>query len=250
MKTQDGPWSLVTHAERPDLLDGVDSLETDAFPEFMLHDPHWPAVAELAFGLLPDWQVYILSPQGQLVGLINTITLSWTGEIADLPTSYHGAVADASALHHAGDSANTLMGVQAIIDRSASGQGLITQALGVVTDLARQRGLTHAIGSVRPTAKEAYPLIPMEDYLAWRAPDGRRFDPWFRVQESIGGDALAITREPMRFEYPVQRWREWTGLVLPFDGQYVVPGAIAPLIVIGDVGVLEEDNVWFSYPPV
>ena len=59
-------------------------------------------------------------------------------------------------------------------------------------DSARSAGLVEGvIASVRPTWKERYPLIAIEEYMEWRRDDGTHFDPWLRIHELVGGEILA-----------------------------------------------------------
>ena len=48
----------------------------------------------------------------------------------------------------------------------------------------------------------------------------------------------------MRIEAPVSDWEEWTGVWMPEDGDYLIPGALAPLEVRDGVGLHIEPNVW------
>ena len=63
----------------------------------------------------------------------------------------------------------------------------------------------------RPTAKQDYPLIPIERYMAWRRADGSHFDPWLRIHERVGGELIAPAPESMVIRAPVADWEEWTG---------------------------------------
>lgn len=248
MTSAAGGLDWVSHAQRPELLEQVERLESESFPPYILADPHWPAIAEFAFGELPEWQLYLIGDDGRLLGLINTVTLHWDGEPMGLPAGYHEAVSLAREQHAARIEVNTLMGLQAIIDGEVAGRGLISAALRILPDVAAGRGLAHVIGSIRPTGKGDYPLIALADYACWRLPAGPLFDPWLRVQEAVGGQAMGVSRAAMVFSYPVAEWEAWCGYPMPADGQYVVPGAHAPLVVHGGQGTVQEYGVWFNYP--
>ena len=109
---------------------------------------------------------------------------------------------------------------------------------------AAAAGLASVIAAVRPTLKERYPLIPIERYLMWRRPDGSHFDPWLRLHERVGGEILAAAPSSMTIEAPVTAWEDWTGMDLPEDGDYVVPGMLDPLRVRDGRGRHVEPNVW------
>jgi len=112
---------------------------------------------------------------------------------------------------------------------------------------ARRAGLRELIAPVRPTLKAAYPLIPIEEYMTWRRPDGTHFDPWIRVHERIGGEVFAPSPESMFLEAPVADWEEWMEMRFPADGTYVAPGMLAPLEVRDGVGRHVEPNVWLRH---
>jgi hypothetical protein len=103
------------------------------------------------------------------------------------------------------------------------------------------------IAAVRPTLKERYPLIPIERYIAWRRADGTHFDPWIRIHERVGGRILASAPESMTMEASVAAWEKWTGVALPDEGDYVIPGMLAPLVVRDGIGRHVEPNVWLVH---
>jgi hypothetical protein len=117
-----------------------------------------------------------------------------------------------------------------------------------MADVAREHGLRDLIAPVRPSAKERYPLIPIEEYAHWtRDTDGLPFDPWLRVHVRLGGEILAAEPHGMRIEAPVADWEAWTGLPLPHDGRYTFPQCLAPLTVTGGIGRYWEPNVWVRH---
>jgi hypothetical protein len=103
------------------------------------------------------------------------------------------------------------------------------------------------VAPVRPTWKERYPLIPIERYAQWRRPDGTHLDPWIRTHERLGARVTGTAAEAMLIEGSTARWEEWSGLAFPGDGDYVVPGALAPVVVRAGLGVYREPCVWLSH---
>jgi hypothetical protein len=115
------------------------------------------------------------------------------------------------------------------------------------TDNARAAGLTCVIAPVRPTWKERYPLIPIEEYVGWRRDDGTHFDPWVRIHEHVGGEIIAPAPESMVIRAPSTDWEEWIGMRFPADGEYVFPGGLATLVVSDGIGTHVEPNVWLLH---
>ncbi|MBA3243624.1 MAG: hypothetical protein H0T61_00405 [Actinobacteria bacterium] len=108
-------------------------------------------------------------------------------------------------------------------------------------------GLGSVIAPVRPTLKQRYPLIPIEEYVAWRREDGAHFDPWIRLHERVGGEIIAPVPASMVIRAPVADWEGWTGMRFPADGEYVFPEALAPLVVEAGIGTHIEPNVWIRH---
>ncbi|MGW9072093.1 hypothetical protein ACWGQT_21950, partial [Streptomyces yangpuensis] len=117
----------------------------------------------------------------------------------------------------------------------------------------RRRAARHAprgvIIPVRPTRKPLYPLIPIDEYAAWRRPDGRCFDPWLRTHLELGARQLGIARASLVIRQPVVRWAEFLGHPLPGPGEHLLPGALVPLrVTADDHGTYTEPNVWVHHP--
>ncbi len=100
------------------------------------------------------------------------------------------------------------------------------------------------IAPVRPTWKERYPLIPIEEYMDWRRADGTHFDPGSASTSSSAARSSRLLRGRWSFAAPAADWAEWTGMAFPADGEYVFPGALATLVVEDGIGTHVEPNVW------
>ena len=96
--------------------------------------------------------------------------------------------------------------------------------VGAFRAMAQERGFGAVIACVRPSLKVRYPLMRMEDYVAWRRPDGLPFDAWLRVHARAGGEIVRVAPGSMRIDGRIAEWRDWTGLEFPASGPYVVAG--------------------------
>ena len=123
-------------------------------------------------------------------------------------------------------------------------------AVRAMVDLARAHGLGALIAPVRPAAKSAYPLAPMERYVRWENADGLPLDPWIRVHARMGAAILTVAPRTIVIEGTVADWERWTDLRFPDSGPYVVPGALQPLVIDReqDLGRYEDPNVWMRHP--
>ena len=120
--------------------------------------------------------------------------------------------------------------------------------IGTFTDNARAAGLSAGvIAPVRPTWKERYPLVPIEEYMLLAARRRHALRPWLRIHELVGGEIVAAAPRSMVIRAPATDWAEWTGMAFPADGEYVFPGALATLVVEDGIGTHVEPNVWVHH---
>jgi hypothetical protein len=242
--------TLVTHTERPDLGDhaqGEDFLSQ--WPAFMFHDPvadeHYPVMYERC----PEFQFYIVDDGGSLLGNGNSIPVAWDGSPEDLPGGWDEALIRGTLGAKDGTRPTALCALQATVSSLHGGRGLGPALTNAMRVLARDAGLDSLIAPVRPSLKAEYPLIPIDDYVTWRREDGLFFDPWMRVHERLGAGVLAIAHESMTIPGSRSDWEAWTGLSFPSTGEYIVDGALAPVVfdAEADRGVYVEPNVWMLH---
>ncbi len=141
----------------------------------------------------------------------------WDGTADDLPSGWDEAFLRA---YESGREPDVLSALAISVRPDRQSQGLARRMLEEMRGAAATGGLRELIAPVRPTLKARYPLIPIEQYMEWRRPDGSHFDPWIRVHERIGGEILAPAPESMVMDNPVPDWEEWTGMQFPADGDY------------------------------
>jgi GNAT superfamily N-acetyltransferase len=232
----------VTYAIRPDLRrrEDVDAL-ADVWPEFLLHD----ATVNEHYGRVrdghPEFQVLLLDGD-VAIAEGSTIPVRWDG--VPEPRGVDWAL-DTGSL---AGTPTTLCALEAKISPDYRGRGLSRVLVEHMLGLAREHGLDALIAPVRPTLKHLYPLIPIDRYITWRREDGQLFDPWLRTHERLGAELLAPCPESMRIEGDVPTWEEWTGLVFPEDGAYVVERALVPVVFECGHGLYLEPNVWMRHP--
>jgi GNAT superfamily N-acetyltransferase len=226
---------IYTHAER-DLLGKLPSL----WPEFMHHDkivsPFWHRL----YDVYPDFQLWVVDDK-EPVGYACTLPVNWDGipEERGLNWAMSNGVAGEPT---------TLCAAAAGIVPSHRRTGIASQLLRRMTGLARAHGLDCLIAPVRPTWKERYPLTPIESYVRWRREDGFHYDPWIRSHERIGAEILSPAPKSLTVTGARHEWEEWTELQFPEDGDYIVPGALAPVRFEHARGTYVEPNVWLRHP--
>ncbi len=116
--------------------------------------------------------------------------------------------------------------------------------------IAVQKNLGLMIAPVRPNMKKNYPLTSIEDYVKWERADGAPFDPWIRVHWRMGATILDVATQSMVITGTVSEWENWTGMVFPDSGDYVVPETLQPIQIEKnkDYGRYEDPNIWMEHP--
>jgi GNAT superfamily N-acetyltransferase len=232
---------LVRYADRPDLMEiRFDTLTAKTFPEYMNHNEPGRNWGRL-YTDFPDFQVGLLDG-GELVAEAHAIPVPWDGTVAGLPSGWDEGFEAGMAME---ETATSLMAIAISVAPGQQGRRLSSRMIATFTDNARAAGLSAGvIAPVRPTWKERYPLIPIEQYMGWRRSDGSHFDPWLRIHERVGGEILAPAPRSMLVRGTACEWEEWTALEFPADGDYVFPGGLAPVRFVDGIGTHVEPNVW------
>jgi GNAT superfamily N-acetyltransferase len=219
---------IVPAAEAATRLEGI-------WPEFLLHDAisnrYWNRLytdfAGFQFALVEGEDVLA---EGNCI------------PVAGQPAQWRDAFV--AAFERGGDP-DRLCALAIIVSPQHRGRGLSSVMLEHMRGLAAPFG--RLVAPVRPTLKERYPLIPIETYAGWRRDDGAHVDPWIRVHERAGGEVIGTAEEAMLIDAQCEDWRRWTGLEFRDDGDYVVPGALAPVRVRAGNGIYREPCVWLDH---
>jgi GNAT superfamily N-acetyltransferase len=219
---------IVRAEESEERLEGI-------WPPFLLND----AVSNRYWGRLepefPDSQ-FLLFEDGELIAEANCVP------VAGQPEHWRDAL---RAAFERGGEADRLCALAIMVSPAHRGRGLSTVMLDHMRALAMPYGTL--VAPVRPTLKERYPLIPIDTYVGWRRGDGSHVDPWIRTHERLGGEITGTAEEAMLIEGPLDAWRDWTGLEVRDDGDYVVPGGLVPVHVEDGHGIYREPCVWLRH---
>ena len=94
-----------------------------------------------------------------------------------------------------------------------------------------------------------FPLIEMEKYITWKSEDSQLFDAWLRIHQRSGGKIVKVCHQAMTIKGTVAEWSEWTDMIFPGSGDYIIPGALVPVQIDleKNTGIYIEPNVWVEY---
>jgi hypothetical protein len=242
---------LVTAAERPDLAGGLLDLLGSRWPVFMLagHPGHDVDLPALLMNHLEN-QVLLVDDDDTLLAAGLSVPLTWDGTVEGLPAGWDGAVTASAGPSGQGGAANAVCALSITTVADVKGTDVPVRIMNGIKAAAARTGAAHVIAPVRPVLKARYPLIPMTEYVTWQTAEGELFDPWLRMHLDMGATVLGIEPAAMTITGSIAEWRDWTGLPFPGDGEYLIPGALAPLVVdrAADTGVYREPNVWMVHP--
>lgn len=238
---------VFTLAQKPELRDAIDRLSAESWPRFLLHGnaTRW----HLLFELFPEYQLLFCDPEDGLVAVGHTVPLVWDGSLSDLPGTIDGILIRAEEAVLDGGTSNALSALAAMVSEGHRGHGLSGIVVEEMRALARRCCCESLIAPIRPTWKSRYPLAPFERYIDWKRPDGLPFDPWIRVHHRLGAVPLGIAPNTLSVEGSIADWEEWTGMVFPDTGPYVVPEALRPVSIDRkrNEGRYEDPNLWMLH---
>ncbi|HKW92828.1 MAG TPA: GNAT family N-acetyltransferase [Methylomirabilota bacterium] len=242
-------YTACTLAERPSLRPRFGRFHDRAWPEF-LRDTELNRVFGLIYEHFPEFQLGLFDGAGRLVAIGNSIPFPWNGRPASLPDRIVDVVTGGIRAKQRGRRPTALSALAAIVDPRFRGRDLSRRVIVAMRRLAERHRLAALVAPVRPTAKGRYPVTPMDDYVAWRRPDGAPLDPWLRVHWRLGARVVRIARRAMTVTATVAEWEARTGLRFPESGRYVVPGAFNPVTIDRrrNRGRYVEPNVWMRHP--
>lgn len=242
-------FTLVSYAERPDLIEAADRFNGSTWPEYMFHDPVANRNWELLDTVFRAFQLILLDAGGSIAATHNSAPLAWDGSDAGLPDGWDRQFEQSRADLEAGRPVNTLGAIQIVVDPERRGTGLAGVMVTAMRANARAHGYGAVIACVRPTDKHRYPLTPIERYAFWTRPDGQPFDAWIRLHVRLGGRIVRGSPKAMTMRGSVADWEAWTGMAFPESGSYVLPAATNPVEIDRerDEGVYHDANVWIVH---
>lgn len=244
------PTITISCEERPDILERADDLTRDAWPEYNSHgdvlNQYWARLYEE----FPAFQFVLYDEQADsILGKGHSIPCSWNGTTANLPEGIDAVIEQGFSLRRHSKETNALSALAIALPTENQGKGWSRVFVESMRTIASAFGLTNLIAPVRPNWKHRYPLIPIEQYARWTREDGLPFDPWIRVHRRLRGEILRTAPRSLKISGTVAEWEQWTNMVFPETGMYVIPDGLAPVRVDreADLGLYWEPNIWMRH---
>jgi hypothetical protein len=241
----------VTYAQEPALVDVVfDAVKRHVWPEFMFHDPIAGRLWNRLETDFAEYQFALKDDAGAIVAVGHTLPFRWDDPLEALPERGWDAIfVKAVADLEAGREPNMATAIEASIHPMYRGRGVSKLIIGEMRAIAKAKRFTSLVAPVRPSEKAKYPLAPMERYMTWANDKDEPFDAWIRTHWRLGARIVKVAPRSMVITGSVAEWEAWTGMRFPDSGNYVVPGALTPVVIdrARDCGEYIEPNVWMEH---
>ena len=240
-------YEIARLSQKPYLAEQIDRLSDEAWAKFLPHAKtrHWGSL----FSIFADFQVLFCAPGDKVIAVGHTIPFVWDGTVNDLPSTMNEIMDRAMDAYQNRQQPTTLSATAAMIAREFQRQGLSSAVLRAMKSVAVEHNLQNFIAPVRPTLKSSYPLTPIERYAEWKQADGSPFDPWLRTHWKLGAVQLKVMPKSMTVTGTIAEWEEWTGMKFPETGEYIISGALQPLVINreNNAGHCDDPNVWMQH---
>lgn len=242
-------YELVPVAQAPQYDEEAEQRFVEEWPEFIFHDAEVKKYRERRVEFFRDWEFYLVSDDERLIGGCWGVPIAWDGTIDDLPGGFTDTLARSVTSYEQGVVPNTFVLMAAAVRNDEQGRGHAGRVITAVRERAVAGGLPQVIAPVRPTLKSRYPLTPIETFMNWTRDDGLPLDPWLRTHVRLGATLLAPAPVSQTMTGTVAEWEEWTGMVFPSSGTYVIPDGLTVLEIdrAADAGVYREPNIWMRH---
>ncbi|HEX3048992.1 MAG TPA: hypothetical protein VHY08_29890 [Bacillota bacterium] len=238
---------IITFDQRTDLRNRLWEINQTAWPKFLLQwdCPGWSSM----FTTFAEYQVLLLSDDGDLMAYGHTFPIYWGKNLQKIPDNLERLTEMAVESNQKNIKPNLLLAVAAVVSKQHKGEGLSSEIVQAMKNIAENKGMKYLIVPVRPTLKMKYPLIPIENYATWKREDGLFVDPWLRVHQRLGGQIFKTAKISLNIKGKVKEWEEWTGVNIFGSGQYLFEGVLNPVTVNCEknIGVYYDPCIWVKY---
>jgi hypothetical protein len=227
----------------------MEALFAEGFPEFIRGDKEVSKYIARVRESFREYDLILTDEDDQLAATGWGVPIVWSGEATELPSSFADVLRQSVEVHDRSGVANTFVICGAVVLPSLKGSGAAESLIRALCDAATAHNLANVVAPIRLTRKHLYPLLDIEAYAAWVRDDGMPWDPWLRLHVRIGGSVIGLARGAQTMTASVSRWEEWTGLEIPFSGDYIIPKGMAPLRIdkTADLGTYVEPNIWVRH---
>ncbi len=197
----------------------------------------------------PEFQIYLISSFGDLIGFMNTIPFQFKGSLNTLPEDgwdwmFRKGISDFENK----EPPNYLGGLQVIVRKEYQKLGYSKEILNYVKDTVNSSDLRKIVIPIRPTKKHFFPNMSMKAYLNLKE-DEQPYDPWLRTHLVGGAEIIKVCNSSMSITGDIEFWKGILKEDILKSRDYLLEGALSPIKIDLEKGIGEytEPNIWIKY---
>ncbi len=220
----------------------------ERFPEFIFHDAIPPRYIGRVEAYFARFSVLVLDSDKVVAGGWG-VPFDWDGTVLDLPDGYDSTLVRAVDGDEQGRVATAFSFMAAAVATSTDRRGLASLVLTELTRRAVDDGLGRVLAPLRPTWKHRYPMVSMAEYAPQGVGASGSMGRWTIRRRATTSSIVAPARRSMVIEGTVAEWEQWTAMLFPVTGDYVVPEALGLVHIdrARDWGRYVEENLWVRH---
>jgi len=220
-----------------------------AFPPIISESPvikkNWSKLEKY----FPEYQQFLISSDGQLVGFINAIPFHFQDPLDQLPQNGWDWMFEKGITDYENKLApNYLGGLQVIVRMEYKKLGFSKEILNHAKTVFKSSNLLNLVIPIRPTKKHKFPEMPMSIYIDLKE-HNEIYDPWIRTHVKGGAQIIKICDQSMMMNGDIKFWESMLNREISESGKYKLDGALE-LITIdleNNWGQYIEPNIWIKY---
>ena len=221
----------------------------DAFPEIIHASPTIEKYWDRLEKYFPEYQQYLISKKGDLIGFMNSVPFYIDTTLVDLSEEgWDWMLAEGVEGYERGQPANYLGGLQVIVRKEYQNRGFSKVILSQIKSVVRYSALSKLVIPIRPTKKYLFPNMSMSDYMKLK--DGNRiYDPWIRTHVKNGAQIIKPCEVSMKVEGDLNFWEKILKMSIETSGCYTCHEALNIINIDyeNNYGVYLEPNIWIYY---
>lgn len=197
----------------------------------------------------PEFQLFLVSQDDDLIGFINTIPFQYTGSMKGLPESgWDWMFTKGISGFENNQPPNYLGGLQVIVRQKYQKLGYSKQILNYGKQVFKSAKLQKLLIPIRPTKKHGFPKMNMQDYMNLRE-ENEIYDPWIRTHVKGGAEIIKVCENSMSIRGDIKFWERILNTKLVQSGEHHLSGALSPITIDlkNNRGEYIEPNVWIKY---
>lgn len=234
-------------AQRPALRAHMNLIHHGTWPRYFAGSQvlmrHW----EDLYRLFPQYQFCLVDTADTVACVANGIPLYWDGHKASVPSGWDAGLELALHQHAQGVAPNTVLGLAGIVAEHCQGQGLSSTLVRGFRALARQQGLEHFLGPVRPVGMSEGTSV--ERWAQLRDEHGEPLDFWLRTHLRLGARELGVATHSQRIEGTVAQWQDWSGVHFDRPGAWQLDDTLQSVQVDlqNNLAVYYDPSIWVAH---